>query len=57
MNANDKKERKAIHWAAYNGTLCCNLYIFVKKDYIYKKKNIFTKLIKKEKIYKSNTFQ
>lgn len=35
VNANDKKERKAIHWAAYHGNWCSNFYIYVQNEYKY----------------------
>lgn len=52
VNANDKKERKAIHWAAYHGNWCSDVYIYVESEYKYKKElmRIFTKLKKRKTI-------
>lgn len=59
VNANDKKERKAIHWAAYHGNWCTNLHISVENEYTYKKRTycmcIFMKLPKEEKLLETNT--
>lgn len=51
VNSNDKKERKAIHWAAYHGNWFSDLYISVQNECKNKKELvcIFPKLPKKKK--------
>lgn len=54
VNANDKKERKAIHWAAYHGNWCTNLHISVENEYKYKKELtvcVFSRNYQKRKNY------
>lgn len=37
VHAKDKKERQAVHWAAYHGQCCSNMHISEQNEYKCKK--------------------